>query len=119
MPIHPDLKELLPKRRLYDRDSLEPDHYLWTYDPSDAKVYVGHDRGRHPAHYLTHETLAPNVKHEGAIHGYAYPIEGGFRVTDWDHDEVKDPFVVKRIVGALRNENPSPALPSIRYHGAP
>lgn len=115
MPVHPDLKELLPPR---PEDDDRPVYYLWTFDPQDGHVYLDHNEEKHPAHHVTHDDLAPQVTHPETVHGYAYSIKDGWRITNDERDEV-DPYIARRVLKALKGEHPEPPLPHIRYHGAP
>ena len=115
MPIAPDLAELLPK---HDKDD-RPFYYLWTFDPTDSKVYVGHNENRHPADALSYEDLAPHVTHPDRVHGFAYAIKGGWRIVDENDNKIPDPYIERRVLAALNKEHPPAPLPHIRYHGAP
>ena len=94
-----------------------PFYYLWTFDPTNSKIYIDHNEHRYPAEALTHDTLAPHVTHPDRVYGYAYSIKGGWRITDDEHNEAA-PFIVERVLAALRKEHP-PTLPHPRSHGAP
>lgn len=112
--IAPDFKELLPKRAAVEEDD-RPVYWLWTFDPEKDQIIIDHNENRHPADHLTHDTLAPHVHHPDKVHGYAYAIKGGYRVTDDDHKK-PDTHVEHLVLQALRGEHPEPPLPSIRYH---
>jgi hypothetical protein len=58
----------------------------WSYDPHADEAYIDQDNG-----------LDQN--------GYAYRIDGGWRVFDQDHDSVDDLYTVRRVMDALRNKN--------------
>src|SRR5450755_3024481 len=92
MAVAPDLKALLPQRTadVEDEDD-RPLYYLWTFNPVDGEVYMDHNEDKHPAHHVTHDDLAPHVHHPEKVHGYAYSIKDGWRITDDEHKEVKDP----------------------------
>lgn len=119
--IPEDLAQFLPtrqKRSAAEKDD-RPIYYLWKFDPVEAKVHITHNENRHPAEHVTHHSWATHLTHPDTIHGYAYSIKGGWRITDDDHNEVKDPFVVRRVLAALKEEHPPAPLPRIRYHGKP
>lgn len=90
---------------LYPKLATEPDerpvYYLWVFDPQEAKVHLEHNEGRHHAEHLSHRDLAARTAHPSRVHGYAYSIRGGWRVTDWEHHPVEDPFVLKQVKKAL------------------
>lgn len=111
--ISSDFKALLPKQASPQPEDDRPVYYLFTFDPHDGKVYLDHNEDKHPADHITHKDQAPHVHHPEKIQGYAYAIKDGWRITTADHGEVKDPFVVKRVLAALRNEHPEPPLPHV------
>lgn len=118
MAIPSDLAELLPPRVAHERDD-RPIYFLFTFDPTDGQVYLDHTEDKHPADVLTHRNLAPHVTHPERVHGYAYSIEGGWRLTTDEHRKIEDPYIERRVLKALRQEEPEADLPHIRYHGAP
>jgi hypothetical protein len=61
-------------------------YHHWGYDPNADVVYLNDGR-------------------EFDFNGYAYRIDGGWRLTDKDHDPVDDPYLVKKIMGALNGDN--------------
>lgn len=79
----------------------KPLFYLWVFHPQTAHVTLTHDWEGHPAHTKTHGDLARELNEPNLYHGYAYRIKGGWRVTDYDHKPVEDPFVKAKVVGAL------------------
>lgn len=108
--------ELLPKVAHGDED-LDPLYYLWVYDPDEDKAHVVHNEGRHRADYIDHEELGRKVVHPERVHGYAYPIGGGFRITDWDHRPVDDPHiaeVVRRVLKGERRHSKSGSVSQLR-----
>lgn len=80
-----------------------PGHYSWVFDPRDAKVHLSDDHTKERRHQDHHHGLAEKAGHHPArIHGYAYRIHGGWRITDWDH-KVVDPFVAKEVIKTIRS----------------
>jgi hypothetical protein len=116
--IPDDLAQLLPTRQ--KRSAAEADdrpiYYLWKFDPIEAKVHITHNEDRHSAEHVTHQSWATHITHPDHLKGYAYSIKGGWRITDDDHNEVKDPFVIRRILAALAGEHPPAPLPQIPHH---
>lgn len=78
-----------------------PTYWLWVFDPQEDKIILEHNEDRHPAHHITHKDLAELVPHPDRIHGYAYRIHGGWRITEDDHGAVDDPHVKHLVVQAL------------------
>lgn len=111
--VAPDFKKFLPPRVSVAEEDDRPIYYLWTFDPVTTKVHMDHNEDRHPAHALTHSTLAPEVTHPDTVHGFAYSIEGGWRITNDEHKEVKDPYVVRKVMDKLRGKHPEPPLPHL------
>lgn len=105
--IPEDFKSLLPKREAADADTLR--YWIWVFDPATGKVQVEDNEDRHPARHLDHSDLARRVPHPDRIHGYAYRLRHGkgFRITDWDHREVKDPYVKRQVGLALEGRQVS------------
>ena len=64
----------------------------WGYDPYDDTVYI-------------------NDRKDLDQSGYAYRIDGGWRLTDEEHDAVNDPYIIKKVMEALRGgaDAPEPA----------
>lgn len=79
----------------------EPDDFLWVFDPQSDIVHLEHNSNRHPADHKTHKDLAEEVIHPDRVHGYAYRIPGGWRITDWDHRPVEDPHIRRLVHRAL------------------
>lgn len=129
MTIAKDFAELLPTRQARSDPDDRPLYYLWTFDPHEAKVHIDHNESKHPARHITHDELAPHVKEP--LHGFAYSIKGGWRITNDDHKAVEDPYIIRKVEQALAKNHPpkvlptgflsstDEALPQIRYHGAP
>lgn len=129
--IAADLRELLPPKTA----SHEPDHrpdYLWVFDPEgNGTVHLETHKGRHPAHYPTHRTMATHVTHPERVQGYAWPILGvnnrptGWRILNEDFKPLDDPHVQRRVLLALgQRHHGTPRtedhhLPHPRYHGDP
>ena len=103
--------ELLPKISSDGAD--DPIYYLWVYDPQEDKVRVEHNEGKHRATKIDHGRLAEETPHPGRVHGYAYRIRGGYRITDWDHSPVSDPHIKVLVQDELAgNSQPH------RHHGS-
>lgn len=98
-----DFRSLFPK--VAGEPDLRPLYYLWVFDPVEDKVYVEHNEGRHRADHIDHGKLAERVPHPDRIHGYAYQIKDGWRITDWEHRPVDDPHVKELVRRALRSES--------------
>jgi hypothetical protein len=77
MSIPDDFKALFPK--LATEPDTSPIYYLWVFDPE-------------------------KVPHPERIHGYAYRINDGWRITDWEHRPVGDPHVKELVRKELRGE---------------
>jgi hypothetical protein len=102
-----DFVSLLPK--LSGEPDLSPIYYLWVFDPVEDKVHVEHNEGRHRADHIDHGHLAERVSHPERLHGFAYRIKHGWRITNWEHRPVDDPHVVELVRKELRGEVKSPA----------
>lgn len=97
-----DFLSLLPQHRVARETG--PIYYLWVFDPQSDTIRIEHNEGRHPADRITHEDLARDVPHPERVHGYAYRIGGGWRITTWEHRAVEDPHVKTLVRDALNGE---------------
>lgn len=104
--IPEDFKSLLPQREAAEIDD-RPHYYLWVFDPQTNKVHVESNEGRDRSDHLDHSHLADAHPHPDRVHGYAYLLRHhrGFRVTDWDHKEVKDPYIKRQVEKALEGKH--------------
>jgi len=94
-----------PAQQTFSSASHEhPHRYLWTFSPRTGDVHIGHEWDGHPAHVTTHEDLAQRLGESNLYHGYAYPIDGGYRIFNYDLDSVGDPFITRKVVQALARE---------------
>ena len=100
--IAPDFKALLPPTGI-DYDG--PVYHLWVFHPEDDSVSIHHNSGRHPAEHITHGQLRQQHHHPETIHGYAYRLSRGWRITDDEHHPIRDPHVVEEVIKALRKSD--------------
>jgi hypothetical protein len=84
----------------------EPITWLWVWSPEENRVILAHNEGRRPALRITHREFATHVAHPSAIRGFAYRIPAGWRITNRDHGQVEDPYVVQRVLESLRANYP-------------
>lgn len=77
-------------------------YYRWAFDPQSGTVNLGHNEEGEPSEVQYHSDLAT---HPDMMHGYAYRIGGGWRLTDWEHKPVADPYVFASIMRGLRNKD--------------
>lgn len=117
--IAPDFKELLPKQASPKEEDDRPIYHLFVFDPESGKVKLDDNENASYADQVTHKDLAQDVHHPDKVQGYAYSIEGGWRITNDEHNEIKDPFIIKRVLQKLRGEYPEATLPHISYHRLP
>lgn len=99
MSLPADFSELFPKTALAREDG--PVYFLWVFDPQEGEVHLEHNEGRHAAEHVDHSHLAERIVHPERVHGFAYRIRGGWRVTDWEHRPVDDPFILRKVKSAL------------------
>ncbi len=116
--IPDDIKRLLDPGQDADPDR-GPIQYLWMYEPVNNKVLIDHNEGKHPAYRTTHKEFHPEVTHESSVRGFAYKIKGGWRITDRDSKEVKDPYLTKIVVAKLEGRPDPTPQEHPRYHGLP
>jgi hypothetical protein len=93
-----DIREFF---KVAESDQGLPVYYLWVFDPDTGEVIVEHNEGVDPIEVHDHGDLARLVANPNRVHGYAYRIRGGWRITDWEHKPLGDPFILKRVVKSL------------------
>lgn len=75
-------------------------YYSWLFFPKDASVELHHpgetDRANRKYH-LEHNSDPDTV------HGYAYRIKGGWRVTDWEH-KTCDKYIANQVISAIERK---------------
>jgi hypothetical protein len=82
--------------------SAHPVRKLWAFSPQSGQVHLYDEGDHHPTEVPTHESIARKLGEVGLHHGYAYTIPGGWRVLDYHHQPVADPYVLRFVVNALR-----------------
>ena len=100
MSIPDDFAELLPKVAHTDG----PLYHLWVFDPHKDRVIIETPEEKPRSEHRYHVELAEDVPHPGRVHGYAYPIRGGWRITDWEHRPVEDPHIKTLVRRTLDRE---------------
>lgn len=106
MEIPSEIKEAFAQRvGLTHPDA--PVYYAWVFDARDARVHLSDDHEKPRRDKDHHDGLAKKVNHHpGRVHGYAYRIRGGWRITDVEHKAV-DHFVAKQVVKSIEDHESS------------
>lgn len=78
------MKDIPEEHRIYHR---------WSYDPYIDEVYIDADN-------------------DYELSGFVYRIDGGWRLTDRDHDVVNDPYIVRKVLESLRGNELYPTTPN-------
>jgi hypothetical protein len=81
--------------------STPPLYYRWVFSPDTGEVVIGHNEEDHPALVRYHKELAGQLNRPNLTHGYAYRLVGGWRLTDWEHKPLEDPFITSQILNKL------------------
>lgn len=68
----------------------QPIYYMWVYSPTTGHVTLAHDEESSRANQEYHLELRERRHEEDLVHGYAYRIKGGWRITDWEHKPFLD-----------------------------
>jgi hypothetical protein len=91
-----------------------PIYYRFAFSPSSGEVILSHNEEDHPARVRYHTDLSNELGEGETYHGYVYRIGRGWRVTDWEHKPLNDPFINAAVLRALRKEegphHPHPEL---------
>lgn len=82
----------------------EPLYYRWVLSPRTGEITLSHNKDRHPAFIRTHGDLASEVGDPDAVHGYVFRIKGGYRVLDYAHNPVDDPYLKREVIKKLAQE---------------
>lgn len=77
-----------------------PIYYRWVFSPKGG-VSLSDNDTTHPAWTPYHRDIAGTSGEARLIHGYAYRIGDGWRLTTDEHKPVHDNFVVAQVVRAL------------------
>lgn len=72
-------------------------YYRWVYSPSTGDVTLAHNHEGHPANIRFHDELNEDRPEADQINGYAYKLDGGWKLTDEEHKPVRDPHMLKVI----------------------
>lgn len=83
---------------------LAPLYYRWAFDPRDGVILSSNDDD-HAFRLPYHRDLGGG---KAQVNGYAYRIRGGWRLTDWEHRPLEDPFVISSVVKALNGKDDDP-----------
>ena len=76
-------------------------YYRWVFNPSNSEVTLSHNKEGHPAFIKTHGDLSREVNHPEAVHGYIFKIKGGWRLLDYAHKPIDDPYIKRRVMKAI------------------
>lgn len=79
--------------------SSSPLYYRWTFNPQTGEVHLSHNQEDSPR---LHGDFERELNVRDLIHGFAYPIEGGMRITDREHKPMDDPFVTNKVIDSLQ-----------------
>lgn len=80
------------------KQGIAPVYYRWTFSPRTG-VSLGHNEGDLDAFVQYREGSS-----DSDDKGYAYRIGNGWRLTDWEHRPVEDPYVVSQVVRKLQDQ---------------
>lgn len=83
-----------------------PLYMRWVFSPASGQVELS-DNSQDPLETKYHTDLARELNEPNLVHGYAYRIGDGWRLTDWDSRPVEDPFVIAQVMRTLQTQQPS------------
>lgn len=110
-PYRPELQSMMEHRNFSKVAAAKSDvplYYRWAFSPDSGETALAHNHEDHPAKVKGHGDLAGILNRPNLVHGFAYRVPGGWRLTDWDHQPVDDTFVVSRVLDALRGKHSTP-----------
>jgi hypothetical protein len=79
------------------KEAIAPIYYRWNFNPKTG-VALSHNEGDLDAFVNYREGSETD-----STNGYAYRIGNGWRLTDWEHRPVEDPYVVSQVVRKLQD----------------
>lgn len=91
-------RQSFTRRKAFWAKPSQPSYYRWAFDPEDGNVELSHNYEDHPTKVRLHKDFGPHLTERG----YAYRIDGGWRVTDLKHGALSDPFIVSQVLRALK-----------------
>jgi hypothetical protein len=97
-----DFTNLFPKEAAESNHG--PVYFLWCFDPFNDKVIIEHNDWRDNAQHIDHRDLAEKVPHPERVHGYAYRLKNGWRITDWEHRPVDDSHIFHLVHEGLNKQ---------------
>lgn len=89
-----------------------PMYHLWVFNPEDGSVLIETPEDKKRVEQRYHAELAEDVPHPDRVHGYAYVIRGGWRITDWEHRPIEDPYIRNTVARALDGKEQKRHKPS-------
>ena len=60
-------------------------YHKWSFDPNSNEIAIDGDK-------------------IGEDNGYAYRLDGGWRITDIDHKKVEDFYIINKVLEALKDK---------------
>lgn len=73
----------------------------WVFSPASGNVELADNSGD-PLAVRYHTDLARELNEPGLIHGYAHPIDGAWRLFDWEGAPVEDANVIASVMRQLQ-----------------
>lgn len=104
--VSEEFASLLPRVARSDR----PVYVLWVFNPDTDTALIEDPSGKPRAEQRYHEELAKQVPHPDRVHGYAYSIRDGWRITDWEHRPLDDAHIKRVVRRTLDREQVKPLV---------
>lgn len=101
MKIPDDIRNLFQSKTAAPK-SKKVLYYLWTYGANTGKVLLDTDDSRPRKDHRYHEHMGEDHEDTDLIHGYAYRIKDGWRITDIEHNSLDDGHIKLEIIRAIR-----------------
>ncbi len=77
---------------------MKPLYYRYVYSPTTGDVDLSHNQEGHHSLVPTHGEMALSRPESDLLTGYAYRLDGGWRILDADHRPVNDPHIIARVI---------------------
>lgn len=84
-----------------------PLYVRWAFSPASSEVMLADNEGD-PLNVQYHGDMAAQLNEPNLVHGYAYRLQDGWRLFDWENRPLEDPFIIAQVMRKLVGEHSSP-----------
>lgn len=85
---------------------MSPLYTRWVFSPTTGDVDLSDNSGD-PLSVKYHSDLARERNEANLVHGYAYRIGNGWRLTDWENKPLSDHYTIASVMRSLQGSEPA------------